>query len=83
MKVDLAALWFIRIITLIAITIGILSIIDGILPTRSEPPNPSWPEVLLGLVFLFVGTVGRRKCLNAFELRSTIKRAEQTITDKE
>lgn len=39
----------------LAIGIGVLFIIDGLLPMRSDGPNPSWREVTAGSVTVIVG----------------------------
>lgn len=40
----------------ILMTLGGLFVVDGLLPTKSIGPNPMWPEVLMGLIVLAVGT---------------------------
>lgn len=39
----------------LVIGIGVLIIIDGLLPMRSDGPNPSWREVAGGAVTAVVG----------------------------
>jgi len=55
----------VRIALLPVILLGILLTADGILPARSAAPNPSWPEVAVGVICLasaipgFIG-IGRK-----------------------
>jgi hypothetical protein len=39
----------------LVIGMGVLFIIDGLLPMRSDGPNPSWREVVLGAVTAIFG----------------------------
>ena len=41
--------------TRLVVGMGVLIIIDGLLPMRSDGPNPSWREVAAGAVTAIVG----------------------------
>ncbi len=45
---------------LLAMLAGIALLLDGLLPTRSHGPNPSWLEVVVGFVMGLAGYVVRR-----------------------
>lgn len=40
---------------IVLISFGIFSFFDGLLPTKSEGPNPYWPEVLIGFTMIVAG----------------------------
>jgi uncharacterized membrane protein len=45
---------------LLAMLAGIALLVDGLLPTRSHGPNPSWLEVMVGVFMVLAGFVVRR-----------------------
>ena len=45
---------------LLAMLAGIALLLDGLLPTRSHEPNPSWLEVVIGIGIALAGFVVRR-----------------------
>jgi len=41
-----------RIVLIPVMILGLFLLVDGILPTRSAPPNPSWLEIIIGTICL-------------------------------
>jgi hypothetical protein len=47
----------------VLLVFGVLFLADGLLPLRSAGPNPSWFEVVVGVVLCIVGWLLRRASL--------------------
>ena len=45
----------VRVFSLLLAACGVFFVLDGLLPTKSSVPNPTWPEIFIGCVFLVVG----------------------------
>ena len=56
---------------LLAMLAGIALLMDGLLPTRSKGPNPSWLGVVVGFGIGFAGFAVRRMARRAHADRST------------
>ena len=54
-----------RITGLALLVLGILLVLDGLLPTRSDGPNPSWLVATVGVVLCVAGWMLRRAAFRA------------------
>src|SRR6267143_7147519 len=52
------------VVALFLITLGCLVFLDGLLPFRSNGPNPPYWEVAIGGLLIFLGSVLRRVTLS-------------------
>ena len=51
---------FLQILGITFLVVGILIVADGLLPLRSQAPNPFWIEIAIGLVLSVVGWAFRK-----------------------